>query len=433
MSANKTNWLILSHAFNMDGRAASQTITDKIPHLRGAGIRPVVVSARTGRHDTTVEHHQLFPVGPVGLRFDLRHVLQQRWGKDWRYRAVTLLASLLLLPGILVEKLLWPLESQWSWWWPAYRRGLRLIRQGQVDVIYSTGGAYAAHRAGWALKKATGLPWIAEVHDPLVAPGRSPRSRQERMQARIEKMICEDADLPFWFTEQALASARRRHPSLGERGRMIIPGADAPSESLPSWQPRQVMVLGHFGSLSPTRHLGGIIQVLAELARKRPDMGWQIELHIYGTSLDPLTQAAVSEHGRQVTVRHFGRLERDPKTGKSGRQQVLERMRQVDVLLLHHGVEPACEEYIPSKLYEYLWMQRPILGLVHQNPQLEGLLRETGHIAVPADDPLAQQAALRELFQRWQDGNLNDLPRYSPYSTAAAVNHLLSHFRRCCP
>ena len=42
-------WLILSHGFNMDGRAASQTITDKIPHLLGAGIQLHVLKIRAFR------------------------------------------------------------------------------------------------------------------------------------------------------------------------------------------------------------------------------------------------------------------------------------------------------------------------------------------------------------------------------------------------
>ena len=41
-------WLVLAHAFNMDGRAASQTITDKLPHLCAAGIEVVVGNAATG-------------------------------------------------------------------------------------------------------------------------------------------------------------------------------------------------------------------------------------------------------------------------------------------------------------------------------------------------------------------------------------------------
>ena len=43
----KQDWLVLSHGFNMDGRAASQTITDKIPHLLARGIKPIVLSAVT--------------------------------------------------------------------------------------------------------------------------------------------------------------------------------------------------------------------------------------------------------------------------------------------------------------------------------------------------------------------------------------------------
>ena len=77
MDEQPESWLILSHAFNMDGRAASHTITDKIPHLISQGIEPIVLSAVTGRHDEVVEHHQLLPVSPAGLRFDIRYILRR--------------------------------------------------------------------------------------------------------------------------------------------------------------------------------------------------------------------------------------------------------------------------------------------------------------------------------------------------------------------
>lgn len=410
----------------MDGRAASQTITDKIPHLLANGVTPVVISAVTGRRDTQLEHYQLLPAGSVGLRFDLRHALRQRWGKGLRYRLTMLLVTLLLAPGILLEKLFWRRESQWSWWWSAYRKGLKLIRAGKVDLIYSTGGAYAAHVAAAKLKQATGLPWIAEVHDPLISPGHAPESGQERMQAEVERLICTYADIPFWFTEQALASALKRHPQMGDRGRMLLPGADAPHEMLPVYQPGTVMLLGHFGSLSPTRHLGDMIHALAELTQAKPELRHDIELHIYGSGLDAHTHAAIERFAEQVTVRHFGRLEHDSVTGKSGRQQVLERMRAVDVLVLQHGVEPMCTEYIPSKFYEYLWMQRPILGLVYQNPQLENMLQTTGHTAVPADSIPAQVQAISQLYLRWKTSGLPDNYQASPYTTAAAVGQLVS-------
>jgi hypothetical protein len=93
MQANtlKKKWLIISHGFNMDGRAASLTVTDKIPYLLDAGIEPVVLSAITGEKDTRFEHHQLLPWGPSGLRFDFRHYIATKFGRGWMYKVLTLL------------------------------------------------------------------------------------------------------------------------------------------------------------------------------------------------------------------------------------------------------------------------------------------------------------------------------------------------------
>lgn len=207
---------------------------------------------------------------------------------------------------------------------------------------------------------------------------------------------------------------------------MIIPGADAPKAHLPPYTPGPKMILGHFGSLSTSRHLAGVIEAMNRL-REQASNPPEIELHIYGTDLDSHTAAAIEKYGKQVTVRHFGRLERDPVTGKSGRQQVLEKMRAADVLVLQHGIEPFCEEYIPSKLYEYLWMKRPILGLVYRNPQLSRMLSEQGHPVVDADDVNGQAQALQHLYAKWKDKRLADLEQDSPYTTANAVQSILSY------
>jgi len=432
-SQPRQRWLILAHAFNMDGRAASQTITDKLPHLRQAGIEVVVLSGVSGTQDRVVEHHQLWPAGPAGLRFELRHVLRRRFQNRLVYRSLMTLASVALLPGLIVEKLLRPVESSWSWWLSAYLKGRALARRQPFDLIYSTGGAFAAHLAGRALKRASGTPWLAEVHDPFITPGRTPHTAQQKMQARVEGLICRDADVAIWFTEQALTSARARHPELGERGKMLLPGIDPPFQSLPPYQPGPKFIVGHFGSLSATRNLTPFIEALEALQARRPDLVASTELHVYGGPLDGVSSAKLGASPVRDCVRHFGRIEADPATGLSGRERILHRMRGVDLLLLLHGEEPMCAEYIPSKLYEYLWMQRPILATVHRNPQMARMLREQGHVVVPtggegqsrgaASQELA--GALEPLFERWRNVGLPDSGRTSPYTTQAAVARLI--------
>ena len=129
---------------------------------------------------------------------------------------------------------------------------------------------------------------------------------------------------------------------------------------------------------------------------------------------------------RWAGCRREGRLERDPATGESGRDRVLKRMNAVDCLLLLHGTEPYCAEYIPSKLYEYLWTGRPILALVWSNAQMSRMLVDLGHTAVAADDACAVEAALRGLLERWRGPGLPDSGRASPYTVDAAVRRLVA-------
>jgi glycosyltransferase involved in cell wall biosynthesis len=419
----KRRWLILSYAFNVDGRAESLTITDKIPHLVAAGIEPVVLSSVMGLPMPGIAHHQLLPWGPSAMRFDLRHVLLRRWGRDARYRVVMALATLLLAPFIAVERLVSGVRSQWSWALPAVWHGRRLVRDGGVELVYSTGGVFSAHLAGWWLKRLTGCRWIAEVHDPLVWPGSAPRNRHERFLAKLEGWICRDADLAWWFTDGALEAARRRHRELDGRGIVVLPGAEPPLVRV-EYRRGPQCVFGHFGSLSPTRSLAPALRALATLLERHPDWRKLVRLEVYGSQLDPDAAHALQALGLHDVVVPMGRLEFDPATGLSGRARVVQRMQQVDVLLMVHGELEDCLEYIPSKLYDYFWARRPVLGLTHRNAQLDALVTTHGGWVAPSTDPAAIVAAFEAAFERWQRDALPDAT-VPPVTVASAVQRIL--------
>jgi hypothetical protein len=91
-----------------------------------------------------------------------------------------------------------------------------------------------------------------------------------------------------------------------------------------------------------------------------------------------------------------------------------------------------CAEYIPSKLYEYLWMQRPILALVHHNAQMLDLVRASGHTAIATNGLTIQQVAsklgdaLSAVLEQWKTGGgLMESVASSPYTTAQAVHNVL--------
>ena len=422
----------------MDGRASSLTITDKIPYLLDAGIKPYVFSAITGIKDTRFPHKQFLAWGPAAFRFDFRHWIANQYGRGWFYKVTTGLVSLLLAPFIALEKFFLGYSSQWSWAMPAYVHGLRLIREGKVDVIYSTGGAWSAHLAGLWLKKKTGLPWIVEIHDPLVIrkdPNdqgfEKPKNRDARFRQYLEKQICKYADLAWWFTEGALHYAKVRNPNLNTphnaRGFVLTPGAEPPGgfDANQTHRYTEKLNLCHFGSLANDRSISTILNALVPLFDKYPEARQRIRVHAYGAPLDPLTTEALKSLKLDDVLRAHGRLEKDPVTGKSGRERVVERMQAADVLILLHGNDEWCAEYIPSKLYDYLWTGRPIWGITHRNPQLDQMLLDRGAYLSPQSDLEAIELALERVWLDWKSLQLIE-PKWLPVGVDQAAYRILS-------
>lgn len=408
---SKTPWLILSHGFNMDGRAASQTITDKIPFLIEEHVQPIVVSAVTGYQDQIITHIQVLPCGGAGLRFDLRHLIRRHFGQKIIYKILMALISIGALPLIVIEKLLLGLQSQWSWSIPAMIKSIWLIKKYDIKLVYSTGGAYSAHLAAYWLKQLIDIHWICEVHDPMVKSGHPPKTRDEKFQSRLEKKICRSADFIWWFTDGALKSAKERNPELGNKGVVIIPGANPPKVKS-EYMKRDKLIFAHFGSLSETRSLSQFFDALEAFNNQHPEAQGQFEVHIYGASLDKASKKVLQNSRIKSNVIEYGRLEYSKSLNLSGREQVAKRMQEADCLLLAHGHIPECAEYIPSKLYEYFWAQRPIFGMTHDNAQINQLITERQGYVAPSTDIHAIKTTINQIYNDWHSGSLTNQPNY---------------------
>ena len=439
----------------MDGRAASQTITDKIPYFLEAGVKPTVFSSITGIKDTRFPHYQFLAWGPAAFRFDFRHWFANQYGRGLLYKVVTTTVSILLAPFIALERILLGLSSQWSWAMPAYLHGKKCIQNKQVDLVYSTAGAWSAQLAALWLKKSTGVFWMTEIHDPLVIRNSPddlgfavPSNRDARFRKWLEAQICKHADLAWWFTDGAVHYAKLRNPNLNEpgnaKGLMVIPGAEPPGaageinsaakqaekkqeriEEAQSHHYGSYLVISHFGSLAKNRSISTILNRLPSLFKKYPEARNAIQVHVYGAKVDSLTADAISQLGFADLVIEHGRIEKDPVTGKSGRERIAERMQASDVLLLLHGDDEWCAEYIPSKMYEYFWMGRPIWAITHRNAQMNALLAERNAYISAADNAASIDRALERIWFDWQQKNLMQFA-WKPIGVDQAAKQILS-------
>jgi hypothetical protein len=351
------------------------------------------------------------------------------------------MVSILLAPFIGLEKLCLGYSSQWSWAIPAFINGYKLIRDGKIDLVYSTGGAWSAHLAGLWLQRVTGVKWIVEIHDPLVirkSPADEgadrPKNRDAQFRHYLEKQIIRYADFTWWFTDGALHYAKVRNNNLNTHGNahgfMVLPGAEPPGGLTAAKYHvyTEKLNLSHLGSLANDRSLSTILNAVETLFQKYPKAREHIRVHAYGAALDPLTVEAISRLGfRDVLIAH-GRLEKDPVSGKSGRERVVEKMQEADALILLHGNDEWCAEYIPSKFYEYLWTGRPIWGITHRNPQLDEMLSERGAYLSHEGDTEGIGMALERIWLDWQKQGLIE-QKWLPLGVDHAVKQILAEIK----
>jgi glycosyltransferase involved in cell wall biosynthesis len=425
----KKNWLIISHAFNMDGRAASQTITDKIPDLLRSGINIEVLSAKTGAKDLILKHIQLFPWGPSALRFDFRHFISLRFGKGLFYRVSTGLVGALLAPLVFLEKSLIGLSSQWSWFVPATFVGIFKVIFGRIDIVYTTGGAWSAHLAGWLIKSLTNVTWIVEIHDPLVFVSDQHKKnigsyRDLTAQKWLESKIADKADLVWWFTKGAYQAACTRHPEFIKKGFYIFPGVKPPLNIFHQHEKQLNIRFSHFGSLSSTRSLKPFLSALHDFLEKYPERLSEFSVNVYGSDLDELSKEYLKNNLLSSLVKVHGRLEFDPNSGMSGRDQILKKMHESDVLLLMHGDTDWCSEYIPSKVYEYFYANRPVLAVTHLNQELDQIILDRNGYVAKTINLDSIELAISSAYQDWRT-NKKYQPTYPPFNVNDCVEKII--------
>lgn len=313
--------------------------------------------------------------------------------------------------------------DRWSSWWPgAVLLGLWLIKRYRAQAIWSTFPVMTSHCVAYTLNRLTGIPWIADFRDPVVASVEGMDPMTVRSQIRWERRIVSRAARSVFTTTGAMQWSAERYPEACEQGRLATIGNgydEAAFANLPSspLTPGRPLVLLHSGLLYPEgRNPVPFFKALARLK----DSG-----RISSASLKVVLRASGSESRYAQEVQRLGIDDLVTLAPPVSNTDALIEQAKADGLLLFQGTN--FDRQIPAKLYEYLRIGRPIFGLVGPRGDTATLLRETGGAQlVPLDDVDAIEARLLEFTQRLQAGQApcvrpEVIARYSRREGAASL------------
>jgi len=278
------------------------------------------------------------------------------------------------------------IRGEWRRW--GQRALERLLDEVRPDLVISSHEPATTLELGLLVRR-RGLPWVADLGDPVLA-GYTPQ-RWRRRARRIEQAVCAEADLVTVTNPGAATLLRERHGG-GARIEVITQGFDAcgahaqelaDSTGAGIFDPGRLELL-YTGSLYRFRRVDPLIDAL----RVNP----AIRLNLAAVTVpERILQVAAAMPDQ---VRLLGFL---PHT------VILALQRRADVL-----VNLANDDHtqVPGKIYEYLGSGRPILHLGAGNDPTAALVERLSRGWVCLNQPDALAAQLKSLASAHASGTL---------------------------
>ena len=271
-------------------------------------------------------------------------------------------------------------------------------------------------RSAGLLARWVKLPWIAELQDPLVFKAWKRSKTALKINLRLERFILEEASAVVFLTEGARESTLRRTNGDASKTHVIYPGACPPHMPQTAYSKGDLCRFAHFGSFGGRRTPEKFLQGLQVVLDQNPDLIEKVRFDLYGT-LDSFSGKLIAGFKHRDVVTYFGKVPR---------LEALTAMRKSDALVLIENPDQSYET-IPAKVYEYLQMNRPVLGLLCKNPHLKKMLLERGHFVAQGDSPAEIGEQIAHILERWREGDRDSMNfPDSPYTVRDATEKLLA-------
>ena len=383
--------LLVSFYFPPAGGGGVQRPLKLATHLPATGIETHVLAPDDPKWIHTGEElavptkawvHRAHYLGPKGRK--PAEELHGREGMDRIMRQAGLLSRRFLVP-----------DENAAWTLTAVPAAIRLIRQHSIDAVLTTSPPPSVHLIGAAAKTATGVHWVADLRDSLVAHAHRQADNpaavlKEKSRAAVARLVARRADAVVTVSEPISEEVRGLDPA----GRVVTiqNGCDFEDFKGLKYHPAERFRITHTGSFIGKRSPRAFLTALA-------DSGLDVVARFVGDF-----RTADSEWAEGLGL--GDRLELHPYTSH---RQSLELQRDSEaLLLLIPEADGRGRAVLSGKVFEYLAAERPILAAVPTDGEAARLLRETGAgIVVSSEDVAGIRAGLEGLVARWKVGRLN--------------------------
>jgi hypothetical protein len=319
-------------------------------------------------------------------------------------------------------------SADFAWYPRAVAAGQKLLRAGHFGLLYSRACCHVSNVAALKLKRQFQLPWLAHFSDPWVdSPLPLPTNGlQRRAIRRLERMIFEAADKVVLVSQEAADLVLKKYsPSWRDKVR-VLPHAYDPEDA--QWSGRapvypDLLHFVHAGVFYPEgRTPVSLFQAIRQVLDRHPPGALPMQFSFIGP-METKYQTMICDLGLDHVVKLHG---------VKSWIETMNICATAHVLVAIDAPSEGPSVFLPSKLFDYLPLRKPILGITPLRGATASLLRDLSFPIVDPGDVWGLADMLEKIMSDWQAKRLavppdfdNRIRKYELNNVASQLNSLL--------
>lgn len=257
-----------------------------------------------------------------------------------------------------------------------YRRG----KQADADLVVSASNPFHLQLVGFVVSRLLGVPWVVEFRDPMVTnPDRDPDALLTKIAGAVEHLCVTRAEQVLWTDGIQVGNSyyRETYPNVDPNTFIELPFKGYERGTFDDVEPRHyddftVTYAGSFyeGWIEPYAFLEGLGEYVEQTD---PDLTAQF----YGDWKEEYSTAARELEVESVVETH----EFVPH------EEIVPVLKGSDVALYIGGTDSENSKSVPSKIWDYIGAQTPILALVDRDFRVAEIIERNklGIVVDPRD------------------------------------------------
>ncbi len=338
---------------------------------------------------------------------------------EWNTLYLHILLSKLKLNRLydFIEKKLLIPDKKIGWLLTALLKGKQLLQSQNFDLIFSTSPSVCSHMIAMKLSKKYNLPWICEFRDlwTILPTYKFKGTQRAKIEKKMEYEFLKKAIKIILVSNTFKTQFISHYPSISpDKFKVIYNGFEKLKPIKKSINNQQLTII-YTGSMYGSYYPSKLYEQLDNIIKNQPEIS--VKFIFVGKV----------ENNIKNALNAYKTIETD-FLGYRTKEELPHILAKADALLLFQMGNYIS---IPSKVFEYLAYQKPILAIV-QDSELENIVSTTNiaYCASPTE-PNEIENQFLSLYEDWKHNSLpiaTAIETLTPYSRSYQCHQLAKIF-----